>query len=909
MAVRLSRDGHQPFVGRVREMAVAVDILADSERTGVVLIGGESGLGKTRLVTEIIAAAPEEPVVVRCGAVPRPTPVPFELVQSATGPTLAGVNEAAPTGTDDGTTDLVARTRAEAEALRTVTDGPTIYVFEDVHWADAESLDVIERLMVAGPLVATILITYRPNALQSGDPTSVFLQRAERRSNVVQFRLEPLRREEVEAYLVAAGRQVDTATVEHIHTRTGGNPLLLSELVAAVADDANLTAGLPWTLAEMLRPEIERLPPPERAVAEAVAVLGTEVDFDLLAAAVDASEGELLDRLRSLVENGILVESGPDRFGFRHDLVREAVADSLFTREHRKIHAAVHDALLAAESTDVAALVSHATGAGRTKEAADAARDAAKEAMVDGRSHQALAFAEQALLEHTNDIELLRTAVVAAWKTGQDRTALHHLEQWADLIDGDPTERAEVLHHRVRLHWEIGNMEGADAAAEELLALAETMDEGQALAQALADVAQHHMLRGREGQAIALADRAIAVASAVGPAAADAALQARAERASALISSGGGQARVDAIGELLSVAAEAEVAKNHIVASRAMHNVPFPHPSVDAKAHVEQMRRFSERAGMSWMAEAGYRRSLIEVAWLDGDRETFESLLESAMEELGPATKIDLLAAKLALEDGRWDEARRLAERLPLYQQSAHYSRWWRDGLLAMADLLGEDDAEPLRRWFDELPNDHLAETFAVDLVLQFLSVLLDAGLRPELARFMAREVVDQTFEPAFLAVRADLEGRAAEADALYAEALESGMCQNLREQVEIHLARARLAEAAGPGRGRVHLEAAAARTACWPGPARDRILAQLGQAEPALEPSQALTPREREVALLVARSLTNGGIAEELYISTKTASVHVSNILAKLGMGSRTEIATWVAQGGLATGRGTPPS
>ncbi|MDH3292843.1 MAG: LuxR C-terminal-related transcriptional regulator [Acidimicrobiia bacterium] len=904
MAVRLNRAGHRPFVGRARELAAAADILAAAERTGVVLLGGESGLGKTRLAEEIIAAAPPGSRVIRGGAVPRATPIPFELVRSALDPIYARLEaeaaadpEGSQTAPDSEADTVVARIRAEAEALRTAGHGPTIYLFEDVHWADPESLEVIDRLMVAGPLGATILITYRPNALHPGHPTSTFLQRAERRPQVVQFRLEPLRREEVKAYLAATGRPVDPKTVEHVHTRTGGNPLLLSELEAAFEDDADLTAGLPWTLAEMLRPEIERLPPEERAVAEAVAVLGTEVDFELLAAAVDATEDRLLERLRALVDRAILIESGPDRFGFRHDMVREAVADSLFTREHRRIHAAVHDALLAAGSDDVVALVAHATGAGRVKQAADAARDAAARALVEGRTHQALAFAEQALLEHTDDIELLRIAVVSGWLSGQDRTALHHLDRWEELVGTTGSDKAEVLHHRVRLLWEEGDGVAADRAAVELAALTETLDDGPTLAQALADLAQHNMLNGREKEAVELADRAIAVAATVGPAADRAALQARVERASALVC-WTGPTRDETIENLLAVATEAEAAGDHLVASRALNNTPIQHPSIDARAHVEWMRRTGERAGMRCIATETYRRSLLVVSLMDGDREAFASQLEAALEDLGHVPQLELLAASVALHERRFDDARRSADRLSGLGTSSHFSASWPEGLSTLADLLEFGRSAPFSHWLSRVGTRFLEVHFALELVVDHLEALLQAGLRIEVGDILDR-LGDGISEPAHLGIRAELAGRWDEAGRRYAEALELGTYRTVFNQVELHLALARVAAASGAD-GRPHLDAALDRLCCWPGPRRDGLAARLGTDGGQNGPPTALTPREREVAALVARGLTNGGIADELYISTKTASVHVSNILAKLNMTSRTEIASWVTGGGL---------
>lgn len=890
MAVRLKRGEGRPFVGRDRELAIAAETLADNDRAGVVLLAGESGLGKTRLTNEIVQAAPAETAVVRGGAVPRAVTIPFELVRSA----RSGEPD------ENGVPDTASMIRIEAELLRNVSEGPVIYVFEDLHWADAASLEVIERLMVAGPLDASILLTYRPNALDPGHPTSAFVRRAERRSHVVQFRLEPLRRGEVGDYLAAAGRPVESATVDHVHSRTGGNPLLVSELVAAVADDADLTHGLPWTLAEMLRPEIERLPQPERLVAEAVAVLGTDVDFDLLAAAVRLSERELLEHLRSLVENGVLVESGPDRFGFRHDLVREAVADGLFTREHRRIHATVHDALLAAGSDDLMALVAHATGAGRTKQAADAARDAARLAMEEGWSHQTLVFAEQALLEHTDDLELLRLAVVSGWRSGQIRIASHHLERWEELVGLEPMERAEVLHFRVRLHWERGDLAAADHSAEELTALAESMVDGVARVQALADLAQHHMLRSRKTDAIALADRAIAIAAEIGPEADDAALQARAERACALIGSDGGEARSAAVRELLVVAAEAEAAGNYLVASRAMHNTPIQHPAVDARAHVERWRRVSERAGVSCAGEDTYRWALLQVALLDGDREAFESQLESALEEHGDAHNINELAAVFALSEGQYGEARRAAMRMLPAAEPSHYTSAGRNGLLALTDLLDSGNVEPFKLWLIGLPAEPEAEHFALNVILTHLSEVLTAGLHSDVRAFLQRNDLVRTFEPAYSGIRSELEGTWIEADAFYADALSTGMCRTVVEQMELHLARARVAEASLRGSRRAHLEAALARMASWPGRHRDRVEAMLGNTHIGGRSTHTLTPREREVATLVTRGLTNGGIAEQLFISTKTASVHVSNILAKLDMRSRAEIAAWVSVGGL---------
>ncbi len=917
MVARSPRSGAGPFVGRRHELDVVAAMLADHDRAGVALIGGESGLGKTRLVQEIVASAPGPVTVVRGGAVPRVTPIPFELIRSA----LESANRATRDADRDDLSlvtleaidvaelPLADRVRAVAEELRTLNDGDTIFVFEDVHWADAESLEVIDRLVVAGPLQSSLLMTYRPNGIRPGDPASGFLRRVERRSQAVQLRLEPLRRDEVAEYLQGAGRVVETKMVDHVHSRTGGNPLLLSELVASTDNDEDLTVGLPWTLAEILRPEIEQLPPAERRVAQAVAVLGTDVGFDLLAAAVDDTEDELLAHLRSLVDLGILIESGPDRFGYRHDLVREAVAEGLFTREQRRIHAAVHDTLLASGSEDVVALVTHASGAGRIEAAADAARHAAHEALALGRSHQAMAFAEQALLVHVDDIELMRVAVVAGWLGGRERKALDHIDRWEELVGDSSEARAEVIHHRVRLLWDLGDVEGADLAAVELAAVIEEVPVGAAKAEAVANLAQHFMLTGLTSEAMETADRALLIAAEVGPAAAGAARQARAERASALASQH--RDRREAVGELLLVASDAEAAGDFVVASRALHNAPLQPPILDPRAHIERMRRASQRAGLTCIATEEYRISLLAIASAEGDKEAYVPLLDAALEDLGDHAEVLVAAILHAIEDGDLDTARRLAERLPdpggvrrdgssmrSVRPSVKAPSSWPHTMAAMI-ALADGDARQARTW---LRGEH-PSCATLQMIERFLSAFVEHGLRDDVERLVSRSEfdLDSTLlsNPVALAVRAELTGRPREADDFYAEALASGLVRSVIDRCEIHLARARLATAAGED-DQPHLDAAARILADWPGRHRDLVAQLRGDAMSEVRQS-VLTPREREVATLVARGLTNGGIADELFISTKTASVHVSNILAKLTMSSRSEIAAWVASGGMA--------
>jgi DNA-binding CsgD family transcriptional regulator/tetratricopeptide (TPR) repeat protein len=890
-------------VGRARELAAVAKLIADDERTGVVLVGGEAGLGKTRLIDEMLEAHPGF-AVVRGGAVPRTAPSPFELIRTTVGPLADGdLSQIAELGpmldaaraafsdiASDRSIPLVEQIRAAAEVLRALHQEPTLFVFDDVHWADPESLEVIDRLMAAGPPAATVLVTYRPEALRPGHPINNFLRRAERRTHALQVRLEPLRRDEVATYLYAVRGEVGERTIDRVHARTGGNPLFLSELVVAAADDTELTDGLPWTLAEILRPEIDRLPADERAVVEAVAVLGAGVPFELVAAAVQLDDDALLERLRALVDTGVLVESGPDRFDFRHELVREAVAEGLFARERRRIHAAAHDALVAMGSEDDNALVTHAEGAGRLDQAAQAARSGALRALARGSSNQAFTLAEQALLVLADDVELLRVAVIAGWLSQQYRPALDHLARWDELVRTDPVGRAEVLHWRVRLLWEVDDVAAADTAADQLADLAAGLPAGTTRAQAQADLAQHWMLSGRAAEAIAIADQAIELARAAG--AASVIRQARTERATAQLFSS--NTRDAGVVELQAVGSEAETAGDWIVASRALSNLPIL-ATREPRRHLERLRTASQRAGLTCIATTGYRHNLLQLAQAEGDRAEFESLLDTALDDLDADPYVLLLATLTALDGGRIDEARDLVGRL----EAA-------DGLTDVPLI----DRQLVHRLVDLVATGAVGELATVlataklspgigRIVLEHLDALLDAGLARQVRSLIGTYREGCCADRAIAGIAAELEGDLTQADAIYAEALNSSEARPVITLAQLELGRARVARARG-GDQRPMLESAARRLRHWPGRLASRVAVALGAPVSDDTDPRRLTPREQEVARLVTEGRTNGGIADELFISTKTASVHVSNILSKLGMSSRAEIAAWVAAGGL---------
>jgi predicted ATPase len=273
----VGRPGLSPvMVGRAAELDRLAQLPNEDDAPAVDLIGGEAGIGKTRLVRELLARLPDARVLAGQadpGSLGRPFALVLDMLGRDTehGEQLAILN--------DQSTPMEERSNAAAEIFEDISRaGPTIVVFDDLHWADAQSATLFERLAEPGSGPRLLIGTYRPDGMTRRQPAAQMLPRLERRRLVTHVHLERLGLSETTAFLAAVyGRAPSYRVTETLHARTGGNPYFLEELLAASsgADPDELDSQpLPWSLGELVRGQLDELAPNERRIVEAAAVLG-----------------------------------------------------------------------------------------------------------------------------------------------------------------------------------------------------------------------------------------------------------------------------------------------------------------------------------------------------------------------------------------------------------------------------------------------------------------------------------------------------------------------------------------------------------------------------------------------------------------------------------------------------------
>jgi DNA-binding SARP family transcriptional activator len=392
-----------PVVGRDAELALLRsdldDVFAGTGR--VVLLGGEPGIGKSRLAEELGGAAAERGAVVvwgRCyegrGA-PAFWPwtqvvqallvaVDDDLLRRALGTGLGDIALVVPE-----VKELVdafepppqldpesARFRffeAIARFVRRLAAArPLVVVLDDVHWADAASLQLLTFLSAdisTAPI--GVVATYRDLDPLVGGPLGEALGELARHAAVRRMRLDGLDRDALGRLVEARSGALAPDVVASLHDRTQGNPFFLTELLSLLPPGVALDAAsdvvrvVPSGVRDVLRSRVARLAPDHVELLTSAAVLGQHLDIGLLADVVDADTASVLERLEPAIAEGIVVEGGPGvgRFRFSHGLVNETLYEDLGVGRRARLHRRAAEAIEArhggADGRHLVALATH----------------------------------------------------------------------------------------------------------------------------------------------------------------------------------------------------------------------------------------------------------------------------------------------------------------------------------------------------------------------------------------------------------------------------------------------------------------------------------------------------------------------------------------------------------------------
>ena len=996
------------FVGRAAELG-RLHAAFESARAGhtiTLCVGGEAGVGKTRLVTrfaEQIQQAGGRVLLGGCIELGEGSLPYGPLVQAMRGlgrglepAALADIvgserallarmlPELGPTEhTDESTSaSLVVGSSSQARLFeaflglleRLAERSPTVLVVEDLHWADRSTLDLLTFLVRNLRTAVLLVLTYRTDDLHRRHPVRPFLAELDRSERAERLDIERFDRSEIASLLEASlGNDPPDELVERIYGRSGGNAFFAEELLAALRV-RNGNAHLPPSLENVLLSRVQILPEDAQATLRIVAAASGPVEHQLLAAVSDLPEADLLAALRAAVTHQVLVpDPASETYAFRHALTQEALYGDLLPGERAQIHAAFARVLserprLADPSHDTtpARLAYHWIRAHNPAEALPAAMEAGLQ------SHAAYGFAD-ARRHFETVLELWDQVANPEQRLGLDRaTVLRHAAESAYLA-GDPNRaitltraaleaineaadpvRAGLLHALLGGYLHATGGQGALAEYEAAVRLVPALPRAER-AQVLAGLGEALMAQCRYRESRELCEEAIAIAQELGALSQEG--DARRSLGVDLAFLGDLEAGARELTEARQIAEAVgrvdEVARCFATLSGLLETCG----ELEAATTLAlEGAEFAASHGLGrWhspflTATAG-RALFARGRWDDADM-----LLRRAADRVAPelaAARVSICCARsqLDISRGRAESAAKcLAEAGDAYLHTIKQPWFGAPLFVAMAELALLEgrlaDAEAAVAEGLQVAGGDLS--YAAPLYVLGVRAAADHA---ELARARrdSNEVIEACRQGNVLGVelrarmvpegtdeavptpRTKAHGSVAEAElarleghsdhGLWAAAAQEW--ERLAEPYPAAYARWREAEAlllGGVARERAEAALRAAYATARAlgalplcieieGLARRGRLSLGTEATTPItsEPSSplarlGLTAREQEVLVLVATGRTNRQIAETLFISPKTATLHVSNILSKLGVTNRVEAATIAYRLGVAS-------